>query len=53
MSANSINTTARTSLLILLGLLALIAGVKWLAVLIPAAMLVWYVSSPALRSGRN
>jgi hypothetical protein len=53
MSANSTNTTARTILLIILGLLVLVAGMKWLVVLIPAAMLVWYASSPALRSGRN
>jgi hypothetical protein len=34
-------------------LLALITGGKWLVVLIPAAMLVWYGSKPAMRSGRN
>jgi hypothetical protein len=44
---------ARTIILILLGIIALIAGVKSLVVLIPAAMLVYFGTDPALRSGRN
>jgi hypothetical protein len=42
-----------TFVLILLGLVVLITGVKWLTVLIPAATLVWYAASPRMRSGRN
>lgn len=42
-----------TFVLILLGMVAVLTGVKWLVVLIPAAMLVWFGASPALRSGRN
>ena len=52
MSANSKKSLGTTVLLILLGLAALVAGAKWLTVLIPAAMIVWYVG-PTLRSGRN
>jgi hypothetical protein len=50
---NSKKSMAGTLILILLGLVALFVGVKWLVVLIPAAMLVWYGASPVLRSGRN
>lgn len=39
--------------LILLGVVALYAGTRWLALLIPAAALVWYGAVPRLRSGRN
>jgi hypothetical protein len=53
MSVNSKKSMASTTVLILLGLLALFAGEKWLALLIPAAILVWYGAGPALRSGRN
>ncbi len=53
MSANAKKSMTATVALILLGLLALITGGKWLVVLIPAAMLVWYGSKPAMRSGRN
>jgi hypothetical protein len=42
-----------TILLILLGLAAFYMGTRWLALLIPAAMLVWYGAGPTLRSGRN
>jgi len=53
MSMNSKKSMAWTTVLILLGLVALYGGEKWLAVLIPAAMLIWYGAGPALRSGRN
>ena len=39
--------------LILLGILVLVAGEKFLIVLIPAAALIWYRAVPKLRSGRN
>jgi len=42
-----------TAVLILLGVVALVGGVKWLVLLIPAAMLIWYGAGPILRSGRN
>ena len=53
MSANSKKSIGATAALILLGMLVLIAGAKWLGVMIPAALLVWYVAAPKLRSGRN
>jgi hypothetical protein len=53
MSANSKKSITSTTVLILLGLVALFAGAKWLGLLIPAAILVWYAAGPALRSGRN
>lgn len=53
MSKNTKKSMGSTSILILLGLIALFAGEKWLLLLIPAAMLVWYRARPALRSGRN
>ena len=52
MSRNA-KTSAASVTLILLGIFALLAGAKSLAVLIPAAILVWYRALPALRSGRN
>ena len=42
-----------TILLILLGVAALFGGAKWLALLIPAAIVVWYGTRPMLRSGRR
>ena len=42
-----------TIVLILLGMVALFGGAKWLAVLIPAAVLVWYGVGPMLGGGRN
>ena len=39
--------------LVLLGVIAIIGGAKWLALLIPAAMLIWYGAGPMLGSGRN
>ena len=46
MSANSKKSLGGTTLLILLGMAVLIAGAKWLMVLIPAAVLVWYAAKP-------
>jgi hypothetical protein len=53
MSMNCKKSMGWTIVLILLGLIALFAGVKWLALLIPAALLIWYGAGPALWSGRN
>jgi hypothetical protein len=53
MSRNCKKSMGWTIALILLGLIALFAGVKWLALLIPAALLIWYGAGPALWSGRN
>jgi hypothetical protein len=53
MSMNSKKSIGGTSILIVLGLVALFVGVKWLVVLVPVAMMVWYGLDPALRSGRN
>jgi hypothetical protein len=53
MSANSKKSIGWSILLVSFGIVALFGGIKWLTVLIPAAMLVWYGASPALRSGRN
>jgi len=39
--------------LVLLGVAALYVRSNWLALLIPAAILVWYGAAPTLRSGRN
>jgi hypothetical protein len=53
MSANSKKSMVWTIVLILLGMAALYGGSKWLSLLIPAAMLVWYRAGTMLRSGRN
>jgi hypothetical protein len=53
MSENSKRSMSWMVVLILLGVAALFGGNKWLAVLIPAALLIWYGAGPMLRSGRN
>jgi hypothetical protein len=53
MSANAGKSIGGTVALILLGVIALVGGEKWLVELIPAAMLVWYGTGAALRRGRN
>ena len=52
-SANSKKSLSSTVFLIVLGIAALYGGTKTLAVLIPAALVVWFGVSPMLRSGRN
>jgi hypothetical protein len=42
-----------TIVLIILGMAALYGGAKWLGLLIPAAVFVWFTAEPSLRSGRN
>lgn len=41
-----------TALLVLFGMLALYGGGRWLALLIPAALLVWLVASARCQSRR-
>ena len=53
MSANSKKSMGSTIVLILLGMAALYGGSKWLSLLIPAALLVWYTARPMIRTGRN
>ena len=50
MSANSKKSVGWT---VVLGMAALYGGSKWLGLLIPAAMLVWYSVAPSFRTGRN
>ena len=52
MSAESKKSMGSTILLMVLGVAALYGGPGWLAILIPAAMLVWYRVAPVLRNGR-
>ena len=42
-----------TLALIVLGMAALYGGSKWLTILIPAALLIWFTARPRLRTGRN
>jgi len=53
MSAPQRQSVTAMAALILFGLLALFAGEKWLVILIPAAVAVWYGAVPALRKDRN
>jgi len=53
MSENYKRTIVLSVILILLGVAAVYGGTKWLKVLIPLAILVWYGATPGLRSGRN
>jgi hypothetical protein len=53
MSMDAKKSMGWTVVLILLGMAALYGGLKWLSLLIPAALLVWYTVRPGLRTGRN
>jgi len=53
MSANYKKSMGWAILLIMLGLLAMISGTKWLGLLIPAAAWVWYEARPILRRSKN
>ena len=46
MSMNSKKSMGWTVILIVMGMAALYGGSKWLALLIPAAVLVWYTAQP-------
>jgi hypothetical protein len=53
MSVDAKKSMGWTVVLILMGMAAIYGGSKWLALLIPAALLVWYTAKPRLRTGRN
>ena len=53
MSANSKKSFGRMLLLMLLGVISICGGTGWLALVVPAAMLIWYGAGSGLRSGRN
>jgi hypothetical protein len=53
MSADSKTSMGLMAVLIFLGIAALYGGSEWLTVLVPAAVLVWYVAKPRLATGRN
>jgi hypothetical protein len=53
MSENSKKSMGWTVVLIFLGMAALYGGSKWLGLLIPAAVIVWYAARPMLGTGRN
>jgi hypothetical protein len=52
-NANSGKSIAWTIVLIIFGIAALYGGVKWLSLLVPAAILVWYGARPIMQAGRN
>jgi hypothetical protein len=54
MSTDTREGYGSTMVLLILGVLALYGGVRWLLVLIPAATLVWYAAARApFRRSRN
>lgn len=53
MSMDAKKSMGWTVVLILLGMAALYGGSKWLGLLIPLAVLIWYSVGPSLRTGRN
>jgi len=53
MSVDSKKSVGWTGILILFGMAALYGGSKWLSLLIPAALVVWYAAKPRLGTGRN
>jgi hypothetical protein len=53
MSMDSKKSMGWTMVLIVLGMAALYGGSKWLGVLIPVALLVWYAGTLRFRTGRN
>jgi hypothetical protein len=53
MSTDYKKSTGATAIFVILGLAALFGGARWLTVLIPAAILVWYGAGSARRTGRN
>jgi len=54
MSADAKKEYGSTMVLIVLGVLALYGGARWLLVLIPAALLIWYVTAGGVfRKSRN
>ena len=52
-NTHSKKSLATAMVLVLLGVVAIIGGVKWLTLLVPIALLICYGAAPTLRSGRN
>jgi len=53
MSTDAKKGYGSTLALLLFGVLAFYLGARWLILLIPAAMLIWYGAGSMLGSGRN
>jgi hypothetical protein len=53
MSAKAKRSYGSALALLLLSVLALYGGPRWLVVLIPVAVFLWYGASPTLRRSRN
>lgn len=53
MSADAKKYYGSSAALLFMGVIALYAGARWLLLLIPAALLVWYAAAPRLRRSRN
>ncbi len=54
MSAEAKKSYASTTVLMILGLLALYGGARWLLALIPVALLVWYAAGGTIfRTNQN
>jgi hypothetical protein len=53
MSASSKKSVGWMIVLIMLGMAALYGGSKWLSVLVPAGIVVWFTARPSLKAGRN
>jgi hypothetical protein len=53
MTANSKRSMGWTIVLIILGMAALYGGSKWLSLLVPAAMLVWFTAKTSVGTGRS
>jgi hypothetical protein len=53
MSAQSKTSMTSTFILLFLGTVALCTGTRWLAILVPLAIILWFATCPRLRTGRN
>ena len=53
MRADAKTSTGRMLILMLLGIVALYADPRWLTILIPAALLVWFTNAPVFGSSRG
>lgn len=53
MNLNNKKSIVSAVVLVLLGVIAMAGGTRWLAFVIPAAMLIWYAAGPMLGSGRD
>ena len=53
MSRESKKAISWSIALVALGIAVLFGGPRWAAVLVPAALAVWYAARPTLKTGRN